>query len=73
LKLEARKWEKEAERLRGILETIDKGLAAPGLYEKDPKTATDLQVKRAKAVELIDAAEMNWLDAMEKLEAAEAG
>jgi len=73
LKMEARKWEKEAERLRGILETIDKGLAAPGLYEKDPKTATDLQVKRARAVALIDAAEMKWLDAMEKLEAAEAG
>lgn len=72
LKLGARKWEKETERLRGILETIDKGLAAPGLYEKDPKTATELQVKRARAVELIEAAETHWLDAMEKLEAAEA-
>ena len=73
LKAEAAKWEKEAERLRTILATIDKGLAAPGLYEKDPKTATELQIKRAKAEELIEAAELNWLDALEKLEAAEAG
>lgn len=73
LKLDVRKWEKEAERLRGILATIDKGLATPGLYEKDPKTATDLQIKRAKAVGLIEAAETKWLYAMEKLEAAEAG
>ncbi|MEE2524784.1 ABC-F family ATP-binding cassette domain-containing protein [Hyphobacterium sp. HN65] len=72
LKQEAAKWEKEAERLRGVLATIDKGLAAPGLYEKDPKTATELQIKRAKAEELIDAAETKWLDALERLEAAEA-
>ena len=70
LKAEARKWEKEAERLRGVLEVIDKGLAAPGLYEKDPKTATDLQIKRAKAVELIDAAETKWLEAEEAIEEA---
>jgi ATP-binding cassette subfamily F protein 3 len=73
LKAEASKWEKEAERLRGVLEVIDKGLAAPGLYEKDPKAATDLQIKRAKAEELIETAEMNWLEALEKLETAEAG
>jgi len=66
------RWEKEAERLRGILDVIDKGLAAPGLYEKDPKTATELQIKRAKAVELLDAAETNWLEAEEALEIAQA-
>ena len=65
------KWEKEAERLRGVLEVIDKGLATPGLYEKDPQTATDLQIKRAKAVELIDAAEEKWLEAEEQLEQAQ--
>lgn len=68
LKREAAKWEKEAERLRGVLATIDKGLAAPGLYEKDPKAATELQIKRAKAEALIDAAETKWLEALEKLE-----
>ena len=67
-----KKWEKEAERLRGIIAVIDKGLAAPGLYEKDPQTATDLQIKRAKAVELLDAAEMNWLEAEDALETAQA-
>ena len=72
IKAEIARWEKEAERLRGIIEVIDKGLSAPGLYEKDPKTATDLQIKRAKAVELLDAAEMNWLEAEERLEAAQA-
>ncbi|WP_421792907.1 ABC-F family ATP-binding cassette domain-containing protein [Hyphobacterium sp.] len=72
LQREAAKWEKEAERLRGVLATIDKGLATPGLYEKDPQTATDLQIKRAKAEELIDAAEMKWLEALERLEYAQA-
>ena len=72
LKAEVTRWEKEAERLRGVIEIIDKGLAAPGLYEKDPQTATDLQIKRAKAVELLDTAELSWLEAEEKLEAAQA-
>ncbi|MBR9826619.1 MAG: ABC-F family ATP-binding cassette domain-containing protein [Alphaproteobacteria bacterium] len=72
LRDEITRWEKEADRLRGVIEVIDKGLAAPGLYEKDPKTATDLQIKRAKAVELLDTAEMNWLEAEEKLELAQA-
>ncbi|MAK64209.1 MAG: glycosyl transferase family 1, partial [Maricaulis sp.] len=70
IKAEIARWEKEADRLRGVIEVIDKGLSAPGLYEKDPKTATDLQIKRAKAVELLDTAEMNWLEAEERLEAA---
>ncbi|MEP3072925.1 ABC-F family ATP-binding cassette domain-containing protein [Maricaulis sp.] len=72
LKTAAARWEKEAERLRGVIEIIDKGLAAPGLYEKDPKTATDLQIKRARAVDLLDAAELNWLEAAEALETAQA-
>ena len=73
LRDEIARWEREADRLRGIIDVIDKGLAAPGLYQKDPKTATDLQIKRAKAVELLDTAEMSWLEAEEKLEAAQAG
>ena len=72
IKAEIARWEKEADRLRGVIEVIDKGLSAPGLYEKDPKTATDLQIKRAKAVDLLDTAEMNWLEAEERLEAAQA-
>lgn len=72
LKAAAARWEKEAERLRGVIGIIDKGLAAPGLYEKDPKTATELQIKRARAVDLLDAAELNWLEAAEALETAQA-
>jgi ATP-binding cassette subfamily F protein 3 len=71
LKAEAVRWEKEAERLRGVIEIIDRGLAAPGLYEKDPRAATELQIKRAKAVELLDAAETKWLEAEEALETAQ--
>lgn len=73
LRDEIARWDKEADRLRGIIDVIDKALAAPGLYQKDPKTATELQIKRAKAVELLDTAEMSWLEAEEKLEAAQAG
>ena len=72
LKAETARWEKECDRLRGVIEVIDKGLAAPGLYEKDPKTATELQIKRARAVDLLDAAETSWLEAAEALEAAQA-
>ena len=73
LRTESARWAKEADRLRGILDVIDRGLATPGLYKKDPKAAKDLQMKRAKAVELIDAAESKWMAAEEKLEAARAG
>ncbi len=67
------KWEREAERLRGVLVIIDKALAAPNLYAQDPKTATELQIKRAKAEELIERAETKWLEAEEALEAARRG
>ncbi|MEO1039490.1 MAG: ABC-F family ATP-binding cassette domain-containing protein [Pseudomonadota bacterium] len=70
LQAEARKWEKEAERLKGVVDKIDAGLAVPGLWEKDPATAAELTKKRARAVELIDEAEMAWLEADEALEAA---
>ena len=72
IKAEIARWEKEADRLRGVIDVIDKGLSAPGLYEKDPKLATELQIKRAKAVDLLDAAETKWLEAEERLEQAQA-
>nr|WP_233354588.1 ABC-F family ATP-binding cassette domain-containing protein [Woodsholea maritima] len=72
LKAEAAKWEKEIERLKGILVTLDKGLAVPGLWEKDPTTATELNKKRARAEELLEKAEENWLDVATQLEEAEA-
>ncbi len=72
LKKDVARWEKEVDRLQGVLAVIDKGLAAPGLYEQDPKTAEDLFKKRSKAAELLEAAELNWLDATEALETAQA-
>jgi len=70
LKAEALKWEREAERLKGVLATIDTGLAVPGLWEKGPGLATELTKKRARAEELIEAAEMSWLEADEAYEQA---
>jgi len=71
LKAQAAKWEKEIERLKGVLGKIDAGLAVDGLWEKDPNLATELTKKRAKCVEMIDEAEMSWLDAEEAIEAAQ--
>ena len=70
LKVEIRKWEKETGRLRGICDVIDKALGSKTLYKSDPKRATDLQIKRAKAGELLDKAETRWLEAEEQLEIA---
>ncbi len=70
LKAEAAKQEREIERLKGVLEKIDAGLAVIGLWEKDPAMATDLTKKRARCVEMIDAAENAWLEAEEAYESA---
>lgn len=70
LKESIRKWEREAERLRGVIEKIDAGLAVEGLWDKDVDLATELNKKRAKAVDLLDQAEMNWLEAEDAHETA---
>ncbi len=69
LKKDVARWENEAERLHGVLAVIDRGLAAPGLYEKDPATAEELFKKRAKASHLLETAEAKWMAAQERLEA----
>lgn len=66
----ARKWEKEADRLKTVIEKIDAGLAVEGLWDNDVALATELNKKRAKAVELLDAAEMKWLEAEEAYDSA---
>ncbi len=68
LKKEAQRWESEVSRLTTVIATIDKGLAALGLYQQDPTTAADLSKKRARAVALLVDAERKWLDAAETLE-----
>ena len=70
LKAEAAKQEREIERLKGVLEKIDAGLAVPGLWEKDPALAADLTKKRARCVEMIEAAENAWLEAEDAYERA---
>ncbi len=72
LRAEAARWEKEAERLKGVLAKIDAGLATANLWEKDPDAAADLTRKRARCVELIEAAEMSWLEADDAYEQARA-
>jgi ATP-binding cassette, subfamily F, member 3 len=71
LKAEIARWEREIDRLKGVLDKIDAGLAVMGLWEKDPGLATELTRKRARCVELIDAAETSWLEASEAYEAAQ--
>ena len=70
MRAQAAKCEKEIERLKGVLEKIDAGLAVDGLWEKDPNLANELTKKRSRCVDLIDEAEMAWLEAEEALEAA---
>jgi ATP-binding cassette subfamily F protein 3 len=70
LKAEIARWEREIDRLKGVLDKIDAGLAVAGLWEKDPSLATDLTKKRARCVELIDAAETSWLESSEAYEEA---
>ena len=72
LRAEAARQEKEIERLKSVLEKIDAGLAVDGLWEKDPNLAADLTKKRARCVDLIEAAEMAWLEAEAALETAKA-
>ena len=71
LKVEIAKHEREIERLKGVLEKIDTGLAVEGLWEKDPNLATDLTKKRAKCVELIEDTELAWLEAEDAFEKAQ--
>ena len=72
LRAQAAKQEREIERLKGVLEKIDAGLAVVNLWEKNPGMATELTRKRARCVEMIEAAEEAWLEAAEELETAKA-
>ena len=71
LKEEAERWERETARLSDAITIIDRGLAARDLYH-DPAAAAALSKKRAKAEELLAAAETKWLAALERFETAAA-
>ncbi|MBE1284558.1 MAG: ATP-binding cassette domain-containing protein [Rhodobacteraceae bacterium] len=73
LRSEVRKSEARFEKLTEMKDKLDEKLADPALYE--PGKQDDMQVwqkKHAEVVEALDRAEMLWMDALEKLEAAEA-
>ena len=65
------KWEREVARLHGEIEKIDAGLAAPGLFAKDPGKGEKLSKARADAARKLEAAEASWIEAAEAYEAAQ--
>jgi ATP-binding cassette subfamily F protein 3 len=52
------------------LEALDRELADPQLYVKDPAKAADLGRRREKAQAALDEAEAKWMQAAEAYEAA---
>lgn len=64
--------ERLIEKLRGEIESLDRELAAPGLYTNDPAKAADLAKTRAGRVHDFARAESDWLDLSAELEAREA-
>ncbi|MBY6065379.1 ATP-binding cassette domain-containing protein [Leisingera aquaemixtae] len=73
LRSEVRKSEARVEKLSEMREKLDEKLADPSLYE--PGKAADMAVwqkKHAECIEALERAEGLWMDALEKLEQAEA-
>ncbi|UWQ80747.1 ATP-binding cassette domain-containing protein [Leisingera sp. S132] len=73
LRAEVRKSEARVEKLSEMREKLDEKLADPSLYE--PGKAGDIEVwqkKHAECIEALERAEGLWMDALEKLEQAEA-
>lgn len=73
LRADVRKSEARVERLSEMREKLDEKLADPNLYE--PGKAADMAVwqkKHAECIEALERAEGLWMEALEKLEQAEA-
>ncbi|MBY6055083.1 ABC-F family ATP-binding cassette domain-containing protein [Leisingera daeponensis] len=73
LRSEVRKSETRVEKLSEMREKLDEKLADPSLYE--PGKAADMAVwqkKHAECIEALERAEGLWMEALEKLEQAEA-
>jgi ATP-binding cassette subfamily F protein 3 len=73
LRAEVARCEKRFETLRAVLATVDSQIADPALYERSPAEMEKWLKKRAEIEEGLTRAEALWLEAMERLEAAEAG
>ncbi|HMM08546.1 MAG TPA: ABC-F family ATP-binding cassette domain-containing protein [Paracoccus solventivorans] len=72
LRAEARRGEERVEKLTAMLEKISEKMADPALYD-DPAEAEKWGRKHAEATQALPRAEALWLDALERLEAAERG
>lgn len=72
LRAEVRRGEERVEKLTTMLEKISEKMADPALYD-DPAEAEKWGRKHAEATQALPRAEALWLDALERLEAAERG
>ncbi len=72
LRAEVRRGEERVEKLTAMLEKISEKMADPALYD-DPAEAEKWGRKHAEATQALPRAEALWLDALERLEAAERG
>ncbi|MCB1476507.1 MAG: ABC-F family ATP-binding cassette domain-containing protein [Rhodobiaceae bacterium] len=64
--------EKTIEKLNGEIARLDRAMADPALYDKDPAKATSLAKDKADTVRAIENAEEEWLAISHELEAAQA-
>lgn len=62
--------EKRMEKLQSLIAELDRHLADPDLFTKDPAKGADLSRDRARAVEALAKAEEAWLEAGTALEGA---
>ncbi len=62
--------EKRIETLQSLITELDRFLADPALFARDPAKGADLSRDRARAVEALAAAEEEWLEAGTALEEA---
>jgi ATP-binding cassette subfamily F protein 3 len=68
LKAKIHKAEAKVKKLQKNLTVVDRALAVPNLYQKDPKQAEEFSKLRAKLVRDIDIAETVWLELSDELE-----
>ncbi|MFC6687627.1 ABC-F family ATP-binding cassette domain-containing protein [Jhaorihella thermophila] len=70
---EVRKCEQRVEKLQEMREKLDAKLADPTLYTERKQDLPVWQKKHAEVMEALERAETLWLEALERLEAAEVG
>ena len=71
LRDEARRWEREMERLEKALNALDEVLSDAALYQDEPERAAQLMREQGGLRKQMDEAEAQWLHAAEALEQAE--